>query len=67
MYFDRFDIVAAYYAFACDWHSGQFCPLYLKLCRIESYFNPGILWKGYDSLTENGQVIYDQLAANRLG
>jgi hypothetical protein len=63
MYFDRFDIVEAHYAFACDWYNGQACPLYARLSRIVGAlrFKPSPLFKGYDSLTENGQEIYNSL------
>lgn len=63
MYFDRFDIVSAHYAFACDYHEGQWSELYKKLCRIGKYFNPSAMWKGYDSLSDNGKEIYDNLVA----
>jgi hypothetical protein len=66
MYFDRFDIVAAHYAFANDYHSGQWSELYKRSCRISRYYTPSPLDKGYDSLTENGQVIYNNLV-NSLG
>ncbi len=61
MYFDRFDIVSAHYAFCADYHGGQYSELYAKLGRIGNYFTPGMGWCGYDSLSENGQVIYDNL------
>lgn len=61
MFYDKFDIISAHYAFAVDFHGGQWTDLYAKLCSIQKYFNPGPLWKGYDSLTENGQAIYDAL------
>jgi hypothetical protein len=61
MYFDRFDIVSAHYAFCADYHSGQYSELYAKLSRISNYFRPGMAWNGYESLTENGQVIYKNL------
>jgi len=62
-YFDRFDIVSAHYAFAVDYHSGQWSDLYARQCRISKYFTPGAMWKGYESLTENGKEIYDRLEA----
>ena len=62
MYFYRFDIVSAHYAFCADYHGGQYSELYAKLCRIGNYFRPGMAWNGYQSLTENGQLIYDNLA-----
>jgi len=61
MYYDRFDIVSAHYAFAVDYHGGQSSELYARQCRIRSYFTPGAAWEGYDSLTENGKEIYQQL------
>jgi hypothetical protein len=66
MYFDRFDIVSAHYAFCCDYHEGQGSELYAKLCRIGNYFTPGMAWKGYDSLSENGQMIYHNLAMDSI-
>jgi hypothetical protein len=64
MYFDRFDIVSAHYAFCADYHDGQFSDLYVKLCRIGTYFSPGLSWNGYESLTDNGKVIYDNLESS---
>jgi hypothetical protein len=61
MYFNRFDIVSAHYTFCADYHGGQYNELYAKLCRIGRYFTPGMGWKGYNSLSENGQVIYGNL------
>lgn len=42
MYFDRFDIVEAHYAFSCDYHSGMFSDLYKRSCRISKYFTPSM-------------------------
>lgn len=61
MYFDRYDIVSAHYAFCADYHGGQGSELYSRLSRIGDYFTPGMAWSGYDSLTENGQIIYQNL------
>ncbi len=61
MYYDRFDIVEAHYSFAIDYHSGQWSDLYARQCRISKYFTPAMAFMGYDSLTENGQMIYDNL------
>ncbi len=62
---DRFDIVAAHYAFYCDYHSGQWSKFYRRLCRIRQYFNPGAMWKGYKSLSEEGKYIYRSLKRSR--
>lgn len=61
MYWDRFDIVEAYYCFFCDYHEGQFSHKYMRLSKILGYYKPSPLDKGYDSLSENGKVIYDNL------
>ena len=61
MYFDRFDIYEAYHLWFSDFYSG-FDNNYLRRCRMESkfQFSPS-LCHSYESLTENGQYIYDQL------
>jgi hypothetical protein len=61
MEFDRFDIVEAHYWHAVDYHGGQWSDLYAKQCRISRYYKPGLMHQGYESLTENGQDIYNQL------
>jgi len=66
MYFDRFDIVEAYYWYCVDYHNGQWSPLYERLCKIGKYYNPGIAHKGYASLSENAQQIYQNLASNKV-
>ena len=63
MYWDRFDIVEAHYLFCRDWHGGQWSDLYARMCRISKYFTPG-LYLEYESLTENGQAIYDKLVVD---
>jgi hypothetical protein len=40
MYYDRFDIVAAHYAFYADWHQGQNSTFYSRLSRIGRYYSP---------------------------
>jgi hypothetical protein len=56
MYFDRFDIVQAHYWFACNYHGGQWSPLYARLCRISRYYRPGALENGPEG--ENAIRIY---------
>jgi hypothetical protein len=65
MEWNRFDIVEAHYAFAVDYHEGQRSALYARQCRISQYFTPGATWQGYDSLSENGREIYEQLATEQ--
>ncbi len=64
MYWDRFDIVEAHYAFLADYHEGQWSDKYARLCRIGKYFRPSPLFRGFESLTENGKAIYQQLEEN---
>ena len=61
MYFNRFDIVEAHFAFYTDNWSGQFSDFYIRACRIRDYFNPGPCFEGYESLSDNGKAIYDNL------
>lgn len=63
MYWDRWDIVTAYYCYLTEWHGGQGSPEYARLCRMRRYFRPGASWDGYASLTANGEAIYEELAA----
>jgi hypothetical protein len=67
MYFDRFDVVAAHYAFCADYYNGMGCDLYRRLCRISRYYQPGAAYRGYTSLSENAQCIYDALVAKHDG
>lgn len=62
MEFDRFDIVEAYHLWFTHYYDGMFHPNYIRRCRIEEnlQFRPS-LSHSYESLTENGQYIYDQL------
>lgn len=64
MYFDRFDIVEAHYLYACDYHEGQWSELYARIGRIltKLRFRPRPSLN-YETLSENAQVIYDNLVA----
>ena len=61
MYFDRFDIVEAYWLYLCEHYSGMFHPNYVRRCRIETglKFKPSCF--SYEDLNENSQIIYDSL------
>lgn len=65
MFFDRFDIVEAHYAFCCDYHGGQDSALYARLCRILNPdrigFRPAPSFNGFESLEDNGKLIYNAL------
>ena len=60
MYFDRFDIVEAYYCFYSDYHEGQWSDKYRRMSRISAYFKPRPNLS-YETLEENGKYIYDSL------
>jgi hypothetical protein len=59
--FDRFDIVAAHYAFCSDYHSGQWSREYRRLCRIRRYYTPGHMFNGFNSLSDNAKDIFNAL------
>jgi hypothetical protein len=61
MYFDRFDICEAYWCYASDYHEGQFSKIYEIFGRLhELEFNPSFDLC-YESLSSNGQNIYNNL------
>lgn len=59
MYYNRFDIVDAYYWWYVHHHNGQSSPEYARLCRIQKYYKPSSLHKGPSD--ENARAIYDNL------
>ena len=60
MFFDRFDVVEAYWLWLCDYHEGQASERYARLCRMNRYFRPRPNLN-YETLSENGRAIYDGL------
>ena len=66
MYWNRFDIVEAHYAFHKDYHTGIFSDEYLRLVQITKYYKPGIWGCDYEDLTENGKMIYGNLVETRV-
>ena len=67
MEFNRFDIVEAYHLWFTHYYDGMFHPNYIRRCRIEEnlQFKPSMS-HSYDSLSENGQYIYDQLEEKKF-
>jgi hypothetical protein len=65
MYFDRFDIVKAYYLYFNHYYSGMYCPKYARLGHIITVleFRPSPMLS-YENLSENGQAIYNNLEQN---
>lgn len=64
MYFDRLDIVEAWYLALRDCHGGQWSREYYRLSKMYRYFQPSPMLEPY-SLTENGKAIY-RAACERL-
>jgi len=62
MYWNRFDILEAWYLALSQCYSGQGSEEYERLCKIESYFTPSMLLDE-GTLSENGQVIYEAACA----
>lgn len=61
MYFDRFDILSAYYLYGSLYHGGQFTKEYKYMGRaMNAGFNPSPIFR-YESLSDNGKAIYDNL------
>lgn len=65
MYFDRYDIVEAWYLALSHCHNGQASREYARLCRIRKYFYPSPLLCVL-TLTENGSEIYRNACAKLL-
>jgi hypothetical protein len=65
--FDRFDICSAYYLFGMEYHSGQWSREYAYIGRaLNCGFGPGPMFRDRNSLSENGQEIYDALVEKHL-
>ena len=62
MYFDRFDIVEAWYLALSEWHGGQWSDEYRRLSGMTRYFRPSP-FLSVDSLTDNGREIYEAACA----
>ena len=69
MYWDRFDICLAHWAFAAHWHGGAGCPIYWKFAQLERLrFSPGISQSDRPAdLPENAREIYRQLVVAHCG
>ena len=62
MYWNRFDILEAWYLALSHCHGGMGSEEYERLCRIQSYYTPSMLLDE-ETLSENGQVIYEAACA----
>lgn len=61
MWWDRFDIVEAYWLYFAHNHEGQWSHHYRRLSRIARYFRPRLGLRDVQDLSENGQAIYRNL------
>ena len=62
----QFSIYEACYAYAAEWHAGQWSRSYALLCKLDQKgFHPGLSLQsfGRDALTEEGKALYDHLLA----
>lgn len=66
LYFNKFDIVEAYYLAYTHCHNGQWSKEYSRLCKMQKYFKPSY-GLSFNSLSENGRAIYIQLTNKLLG
>lgn len=61
MYWNRFDICAAFYLYAVNYHSGQWSKEYAIHGRLAKLgFSPGLSVQNGE-LEENAQAIYENL------
>ena len=69
MYWDRFDICLAHWAFACDWHGGQGSATYAKLGQPERIGFSAGMGQGSEprELGDNAREIYKQLVITHCG
>ena len=65
MYFDRFDIVEAWYLALTHCHGGQWSKEYARRCHMETYFRPSP-FLSVESLSENAREIYENACARML-
>ena len=66
MYWDRFDIIEAWFLALSHCHSGQSSREYLRLCKMKEYFQPCCLLS-VTTLSENGEAIYRAACKRLLG
>ena len=61
MYWDRFDICAAYYWYGVNYHAGQASHWYAKLSQlVRMGYKPG-LGEEYGDLSDNAREIFERL------
>ncbi len=59
MYYDRLDILLAWYYYCLNWHTGVGSWQYQKLSRMKQYFKPSpASMEDLESYSENAYQIY---------
>lgn len=64
MYFDRTDILMAWYLYLAETHEGQWSDKYRRLCKLQKHFVPGPSF-GYETMTDNARAIYRRLCRKK--
>jgi hypothetical protein len=65
MYYDRFDIVEAWYLALMHCHRGQWSREYARLSKLSRRFRPSPLLR-VEALSENARAIYVAACARML-
>ena len=60
MFFNRFDVLDAWYIYLSDNHRGQWSKEYKRLCKMLQYYQPARMLKR-SRLNENAQAILERL------
>ena len=61
MYFDRYDILAAWNLYLQHTHEGQGSEKYRRLCKLQEHFFPSGSEEFVWGLSDNAQEIYNNL------
>ena len=67
MYFDRFDIIDAWYMALSHNHAGQWSDSYRRLCKLLNYYKPGLNSDRLSALNDNARVIYEHACLSLRG
>ena len=57
---NRYDIIEGHHAFYSDYYDGMGSEFHKRLSKIYTYYKPGTR-SGYDSLTDEARLVYDNL------
>lgn len=65
MYFDRFDILSAWYLWLTWHHEGLHSRAYKRLCLLRKRYRPPQGMDGLDKLNKNARAIYENIKKKR--